>query len=211
MENNIAALCDQLQAAREAKKNLKAQMEELDGLISQLKDDVAMALTEQGLEQCVTGGYVYTVKQSYHVEKQCDSSELVRLFKLNHHSDMITEYVHPQNLKSFVAAELEINDELPSWLSGSVVVKESSLLSITKGKSKAAEPDDQSLTADEPAPVVFTASCDNCQLRKSERCTQVKKELCSDYRAIPYIPKEERELWPEHGDATAFRLGEKRR
>lgn len=211
MGNNIATLCEELQAAREAKKNLKAQMEELDGLIAQLKDDVALALTEQGLEQCVTGGYVYTVKQSYQVEKQCDSSELVRLFKLNHHSDMITEYVHPQNLKSFVAAELEINDELPSWLLGSVIVKESNLLSITKEKGKAAEPDNQSPATEEPTPSVFAASCDNCQLRKSESCTKVRKELCSDYRAIPYIPKEESDLWPKYGDATAFRLGEKRR
>ncbi len=211
MENRIADFCAELQAAREAKKNLQEQLKEIEETISQLKKDVSSAMMEQGLEQCVTGGYVYTVKQSYQVEKQCDSSELVRLFKLNHHSDLITEFVHPQNLKSFVAAELEINDELPSWLLGSVVVQETSLLSITKGKDKAAEPDNQSPAADELAPPVFTASCDNCQLKKSERCTQVKKKLCNDYRAIPYIPKEERELWPEHGDATAFRLGEKRR
>ena len=65
MENNIATLCEELQAAREAKKNLQAQMEELDELISQLKDDVALALTEQGLDQCVTGGYSYTVHKSF--------------------------------------------------------------------------------------------------------------------------------------------------
>ena len=211
MENRITALCEELQAAREAKKNLQTQLKEIEETIAQLKNDVSSAMIEQGLEQCMTGGYVYTVKQTYQVEKQCDSSELVRLFKLHHHSDLITEYVHPQNLKSFVAAELEINDELPSWLLGSVVVQEASLLSITKGKGKATEPDDQSPATEEPVPVVFTASCDNCQLKKSERCTKVRKELCSDYRAIPYIPKEERELWPEHGDATAFRLGEKRR
>ncbi len=53
-------------------------------------------------------------------------------------------------------------------------------------------------------------SCNNCQLRKSGNCPQLSNELCSDYRAIPFISKEEKKNWPEHGDATAFRLGEKR-
>lgn len=53
-------------------------------------------------------------------------------------------------------------------------------------------------------------SCDNCRLRKSGECSQIKNELCSSYRAIPYISREERDLWPEYGDATAIRFGEKR-
>ncbi len=53
-------------------------------------------------------------------------------------------------------------------------------------------------------------SCDNCQLRKSGACSQLRNELCGDYRAIPFIPIEVKDSWPEFGDATAFRLGEKR-
>ena len=132
MDNTIAALCENLQAARETKKTLQTQLKEIEETIAQLKTDVASAMIEQGFEQCVTGGYVYTVKQSYQVEKQCDSKALVALFRMNHHADCITEYVNPSSLRSFVAEELATHDELPSWLLGSVLVEETNKLSIKK-------------------------------------------------------------------------------
>ena len=135
MDNSIAALCAELNAARETKKALQEQMKEIEETIAQLKDDVICAMRENGLQQCVTDGYAYTVNSSYSIEKQCDSKELVRLFKLNHHSDLVTEYVNPHSLRSFVAQELEANDELPSWLLGSVIVKETSKLSIRKNSN----------------------------------------------------------------------------
>ncbi len=54
-------------------------------------------------------------------------------------------------------------------------------------------------------------SCDNCMERKSERCTQIKNQLCSDYRPLPYFSEAEKANWPKYGDATAARLGEKNR
>lgn len=53
-------------------------------------------------------------------------------------------------------------------------------------------------------------SCDNCQLRKSGACSQIKNTLCGDYLAIPFVSQAEKDSWPEYGDATAFSLGEKR-
>lgn len=132
MENNIAILCEELKAAREAKANLQSQMKEIESMITQLKDDIISAMKENGLEKCETGGYTYTVNNSYSIEKQCDPKELVRLFRLNHHSELITEYVNPHSLRTFVTEELETNDQLPSWLLGSVIVKEINRLSIQK-------------------------------------------------------------------------------
>ena len=53
-------------------------------------------------------------------------------------------------------------------------------------------------------------SCDNCQLRKSGACSQLRNALCADYRAIPYIPQDIKDGWPENGDVSAIRAGEKR-
>ncbi|MCR5575783.1 MAG: hypothetical protein K6F56_02115 [Oscillospiraceae bacterium] len=131
-EDAIATLCEELKAAREAKRALRQQMEAIEETIAQLQNDVISAMKENDLQQCVTGGYAYTVKQTYRVEKQCDSKELVHLFRLNDHSDLVTEYVNEQKLSSFVAKELEANDELPPWLLGSVIVKATQKLSIRK-------------------------------------------------------------------------------
>jgi len=59
----------------------------------------------------------------------------------------------------------------------------------------------------EPGP---EKSCDNCQLRKSGACSQLRNMLCADYRAIPYIPQDIKDGWPENGDVSAIRAGEKR-
>ena len=210
---SIAALCENLKAARETKKILQAQLKEIEDTISQLKNDVASELTAQGLEECVTGGYSYSVSKSYRVSvaESCGSKDLVNLFRSNHQGDLITEYVHPSRLKSFVTKELKTNEELPSWLSGSVLVEETSQLSIRKSK-KTGEEDaaEEELTEEETEYHTFVPSCDNCQLRKSERCTQIRNELCNDYRAVPFISQEEKENWPSYGDATAYSLGEMR-
>ena len=52
-----------------------------------------------------------------------------------------------------------------------------------------------------------TPSCDNCQLRRNEQCSELSNVLCPDYKAVPYISKEEKDSWPEYGDALAYRFG----
>jgi hypothetical protein len=49
-------------------------------------------------------------------------------------------------------------------------------------------------------------SCTNCFLRYSGDCTSLRDEICEDYRMRQSIAKEEMAAWPEHGDATTFRL-----
>lgn len=72
-------------------------------------------------------------------------------------------------------------------------------------KSTAIPPVKQQLTEVPPA-----KSCDNCQLRASGKCSQIRNILCEDYLAKPFIPRSVKETWPEHGDATAYRFGESR-
>ena len=132
MDNQIALLCEELKAAREIKSGLQSQLKEIENKIAQLKESIISSMNDSGLEQCSTGGYSYTVKPFYSVQKLCEPRELVRLFRNNHHSDKITEYVTTASLNSFVADELEANDRLPPWLLGSVLVTESYRLSIRR-------------------------------------------------------------------------------
>lgn len=132
MDDTISTLCEELHEAREAKRLLLAQVKEIEAAISQLKEDVTLAMMNQGLQQCETGGYLYTLKQRYRVERQCDGKEFVRLFRENERSDLITEYVNASKLQSFVKNELQSHDELPAWLQGALLVEETNKLNIKK-------------------------------------------------------------------------------
>lgn len=59
-------------------------------------------------------------------------------------------------------------------------------------------------------PMNIEMHCDNCQLRKSGKCSQLRNQVCDDFLAIPFISPEAKENFPAYGDATAIRLGEKR-
>ena len=103
------------------------------------------------------------------------------------------------------------------WLAGRVVkldayaweFKEPIHVSV---KTRPAEPASKKFSPHLSRPVEqkTEASCDNCMLRKSGECPQLRNELCNSYRAIPYVSREEKESRPKYGDATAFRFGEKR-
>ena len=54
-------------------------------------------------------------------------------------------------------------------------------------------------------------SCDTCFFRVSEECMSLRSIPCEDYRAVPNISKTEKENWPQYGDATAFRLHDRKR
>ncbi len=49
-------------------------------------------------------------------------------------------------------------------------------------------------------------SCDNCMLRRAGGCTELFSTPCGDYRAVPYVSKDERDNWPAFGDATYYRM-----
>ncbi len=134
MEEKLSALCEELCEAREARRELLGQLKMIEEMVSQLKNDVIHAMQELELEECVTGGYQYTVQTAYNIEKTCNNEEFVQLFRSNQRSDLITEYVNPRSLHTFVTEELQMHDELPKWILGSVLVKETNKLSIRKKK-----------------------------------------------------------------------------
>ena len=54
-------------------------------------------------------------------------------------------------------------------------------------------------------------NCDNCFRRHTGDCTSLSGNVCEDFIARQKMTKEEMDLWPEYGDATAFRLRDYKR
>lgn len=131
--------------------------------------------------------------------------------------DESAEFLHKQ-----LGCELKHNRKGKAVLSFSKFVLEDRLepLVVTAWavKSDRQKSKEKKVTAKEPETDIPTyvpepgpeESCDNCQLRKSGACSQLRNALCADYRAIPYIPQDIKDGWPENGDVSAIRAGEKR-
>ena len=43
--------------------------------------------------------------------------------------------------------------------------------------------------------VCVSPACDNCMLRRSGSCTELKSVLCDDYKPVPYVSSSERSQW----------------
>ena len=56
----------------------------------------------------------------------------------------------------------------------------------------------------EPAGLV-DKSCDTCALCKNGNCTSLRNQLCEEYRTLQRASPEERNAYPQYGDATAIR------
>lgn len=52
--------------------------------------------------------------------------------------------------------------------------------------------------------------CDNCFLRYSGACTSLSNVVCDDFRVKQTVPQDEIDSWPKYGDATAYKLGDKK-
>lgn len=68
---------------------------------------------------------------------------------------------------------------------------------------------DTSLKKEEKALDTCELNCKDCMMLKRGDCFG-EKEICDLFKVSPSVMKEEKERWPQYGDATAFKLGEKR-
>ena len=53
-------------------------------------------------------------------------------------------------------------------------------------------------------------TCDNCFLRYTGSCSSLAGVACEDFRARQVLPQDEIDNWPQYGDATAYKLRDKR-
>lgn len=52
--------------------------------------------------------------------------------------------------------------------------------------------------------------CDDCFLRYTGACTSLSNVVCEDFRARQTLPKSEIDNWPQYGDATAYKLRDRK-
>ena len=59
-------------------------------------------------------------------------------------------------------------------------------------------------------PEQIEKSCDTCALRKNGTCTSLQNQLCEEYKRLQYVSAEERNAYPQYGDASAIRRRDRR-
>lgn len=57
---------------------------------------------------------------------------------------------------------------------------------------------------------VSEKTCADCFLRHTGACTSLTQTICEDFRAKQILPQDEIANWPKYGDATAYRLGDRK-
>ena len=58
--------------------------------------------------------------------------------------------------------------------------------------------------------ITVKRSCNNCFLRYNGACTSLSENVCEDFRIRQILPQDEIDNWPKYGDATAYKLGDKK-
>ena len=52
--------------------------------------------------------------------------------------------------------------------------------------------------------------CSNCFLRYTGDCSSLTDVVCEDYRVRQVLPQDDIDNWPKYGDATAYKLGDRK-
>ena len=79
-----------------------------------------------------------------------------------------------------------------------------------KKKVNSVLPESQIKTRFFDTPDSSEKSCERCALRKNGTCSSLANQLCADYRVLQNISVEERNVFPQYGDALAHRLRDRK-
>ena len=135
MNHEIFDMADKLKAAREHKKDLEAQVKEVNAEIEQLDLALSDAMAEQEVERFShSGSTFYLSTRLYASPASGRKDELMQALKDNGYGSIVVETVNSGTLSSFVKEQMAVNDdEIPEWLSGVVSVVEKTTVGVRKG------------------------------------------------------------------------------
>lgn len=135
MNHEIFDMADKLKAAREHKKDLEAQVKEVNAEIEQLDLALSDAMAEQKVERFShSGSTFYLSTRLYASPASGRKDELMQALKDNGYGSIVVETVNSGTLSSFVKEQMAVNDdEIPEWLSGVVSVFEKTTVGVRKG------------------------------------------------------------------------------
>ena len=135
MKNEIFEMADRLKAAKEHKKELDAQVKEVNAEIEQLDLALSDAMAEQEVERFSRNGSTFYLNTRLFASPAAGrKDELMQTLKDNGYGSLVVETVNANTLASFVKEQKAANgDEIPEWLAGVVSAYEKVTVGVRKG------------------------------------------------------------------------------
>lgn len=136
MDNKeIFALADELNAAKELKKDLDKKTKENNARIEELDRELSDAMTEAELEKFTRNGRTFYLNSRLFASPKADMKEEMFEALIEHgYGDLITRTVNANTLASFCKEQRdEKTDEIPGWLAAVVNTHDKISVGIRKG------------------------------------------------------------------------------
>ena len=130
MDNKqIFEMADELKAAKEHKKDLEAQVKDVNARIDELDKALSDAMAESELEKFTRNG------STFYASPRAEMKEAMFEALIAHgYGDLITQTVNANTLASFCKEQREANkDVIPDWLADVVNTHDKITVGIRKG------------------------------------------------------------------------------
>ncbi len=117
-QEQIFELADKLKTAKDRKKELEAQVKELNGEIDSLDTALSDAMAEADVDKFSRNGSTFYLNSRLFASPQAGRKDaLMKVLKDNGYGSIVVETVNANTLASFCKEQLAANnDELPDWL-----------------------------------------------------------------------------------------------
>ena len=132
MDNKqIFELADELKSAKDLKKDLEAQVKDVNARI----DELDKALSDAMLEKFTRNGSTFYLNSRLYASPRAEMKEAMFEALINHgYGDLITQTVNANTLASFCKEQREANkDVIPDWLADVVNTHDKITVGIRKG------------------------------------------------------------------------------
>ena len=144
MENatnqKIFELADKLKAAKEQKKTLEAEVDEVTKTITAIDQELSDAMADAELDNFSRNGTTfYLTSRLFASPREGQKDDLMRELKAHGYGALVVESVNTQTLASFCKEEIELSgkeEKLPGWLDACVNTFEKVSVGIRKGAAK---------------------------------------------------------------------------
>ena len=136
MDNKqIFEMADELKSAKEYKKDLEAQVKEVNARIEELDRALSDAMAESELEKFTRNGSTFYLNSRLFASPRAERKEEMFAALIAHgYGDLITRTVNANTLASFCKEQREANkDEILDWLAEVVNTHDKVTVGIRKG------------------------------------------------------------------------------
>ena len=136
MDNKqIFEMADELKAAKEHKKDLEAQVKDVNARIDERDKALSDAMAESELEKFTRNGSTFYLNSRLYASPRAEMKEAMFAALIDHgYGDLITQTVNANTLSSFCKEQREANkDVIPDWLAEVVNTHDKITVGIRKG------------------------------------------------------------------------------